>query len=341
MGSYIGKVQIGSNPLDQVALGDTLFGTCTTTDSTALKEITIPDLDRVINGIQIRVRFANGNTVDSNVQLKINTGSTVNTYTVDGDCTCSANDVIAFTWESDGTTSRWRVVGNSLTKTIKDYVSSVASGAISGIDSMVFKGTIGTSGATVSSLPTSGYTSGWTYKAITTDATNNFGLSTTPGDGQGPVEPGDLIIAISNAGQNQSTFQASHWTVVQTNIDGAVTGPSSATSGHIAVFDGTTGKLISDSGHTIATDVPANAVFTDTNTSYQYSLTNTQTTDAFTGIASSYNDQDQSTNSKLLASISNGVLILEKGITFSTTPAMTSTALSESAVQGPAVSSGT
>ena len=52
----------------------------------------------------------------------------------------------------------------------------------------------------------------------------------------------------------------SDWTVVQANIDGAVTGPASATDGHVAVFDGATGKLIKDSGITI----PSDAKFTDT-----------------------------------------------------------------------------
>jgi hypothetical protein len=43
-----------------------------------------------------------------------------------------------------------------------------------------------------------------------------------------------------------------------------VTGPASAVANQVATFDGTTGKLIKDSGFTIATSVPAGAVFTDT-----------------------------------------------------------------------------
>ena len=41
-------------------------------------------------------------------------------------------------------------------------------------------------------------------------------------------------------------------------------GPTSSADAHVAVFDGTTGKLIKDSGFTIAKSVPADAVFTDT-----------------------------------------------------------------------------
>lgn len=57
--------------------------------------------------------------------------------------------------------------------------------------------------------------------------------------------------------------------ISQVNIDGAVTGPASATDARIAVFDGTTGKLIKDSGSTIsdlttgATDI-ANAIHSAT-----------------------------------------------------------------------------
>lgn len=47
---------------------------------------------------------------------------------------------------------------------------------------------------------------------------------------------------------------------------GDVVGPASSVNGRIATFNGTTGKLIQDSGFTIATSVPADAVFTDTNT---------------------------------------------------------------------------
>ena len=58
---------------------------------------------------------------------------------------------------------------------------------------------------------------------------------------------------------------------IKTNADAiaaldakTVDGPASATANNIAIFDGTTGKLIKDSGFTIETSVPANAVFTDT-----------------------------------------------------------------------------
>lgn len=47
-------------------------------------------------------------------------------------------------------------------------------------------------------------------------------------------------------------------------IDIGVEGPASSTDAHVVVFDGATGKLIKDSGFTIRSSVPADAVFTDT-----------------------------------------------------------------------------
>ena len=55
-----------------------------------------------------------------------------------------------------------------------------------------------------------------------------------------------------------------NWFITHTNHDGQVMGPTDAVNNHVAIFDGATGKLIKDSGFTIASSVPADAVFTDT-----------------------------------------------------------------------------
>ena len=345
MGGYVGKLQLGSDSQNQIAFGDLLYGVCKTSASAANKEIEtadFPTFDRHIAGIQIRVKFTNGNTVTSNVKLKIKIGTDPVADDVIGDCTCDQNGVVTFTYDEWQNTvggplyHAWRVTGTNLTQSIKDYVDSQASGAISGIDSMIFKGTIGTTNANRTSLPNSGYTAGWTYKAITDDPINNFGLSTTIGFGQGKVEPGDLIIAIENAEDDQSTFQQSHWTVVQTNLDGTVTGPTvpagTTITNQVAVFSDNTGKVINYSGHTIASDVPANAVFTDTNTSFQYRVINN------TPVAV-YNDCSVTdSGGTVLASVTNGVLKIERGITFTTTNVMPSgMALSETSVAGPSL----
>ena len=101
-------------------------------------------------------------------------------------------------------------------------------------DAMIFKGTIGSSGATVSSLPDE-HSCGWTYKVITTGTYAGYSC-----------EVGDMIICIKD-GASASNLD---WTVVQSNIDGAVIGPSSSANNHIALFSGTTGKIIIDSGLT-------------------------------------------------------------------------------------------
>lgn len=112
---------------------------------------------------------------------------------------------------------------------IKTYVDNVVGAS----DAMVFKGTLGT-GGTITALPTT-YSVGWTYKVIT--------AGTYAGHA---CEIGDMIVAIVN--RSGSGNLNSDWTVIQSNIDGAVIGPASSTSGNFASFDGTTGKLIQDSG---------------------------------------------------------------------------------------------
>lgn len=123
---------------------------------------------------------------------------------------------------------------------------------VAAADAMIYKGTLGTDG-TVTKVPANGYKVGWTYKVIT--AGTYAGIK---------CEVGDMLIAINNGPVSGTTVVNADWTVVQANIDGAVTGPASATAGHIAVFDGATGKVIKDGTYTIATSVPSNAVFTDT-----------------------------------------------------------------------------
>lgn len=116
-------------------------------------------------------------------------------------------------------------------------------------DAMHFKGTLGT-GGTVAAVPASGYMSGDVYKIV------------TAGTYAGQVcEAGDLILAIADAVPDATEVNNAHWAVSQTNIDGAVTGPATASDAHVAVFDGTTGKVVKDSGFTLGVSVPADAVF--------------------------------------------------------------------------------
>lgn len=78
-----------------------------------------------------------------------------------------------------------------------------------------------------------------------------------------PVEVGDMIICTEDgtveATVDNYTTIATKWNVIQSNIDGAVIGPSSSTDAHIAVFDGTTGKVIKDGTYTIGQSVPSSS----------------------------------------------------------------------------------
>ena len=126
------------------------------------------------------------------------------------------------------------------------FVNNEIDNRIVSIQAMQFKGVVDSaSGLDADAKP------GWTYRA---------GAAFTLG--QEDVEIGDMIICTAAA--TTDPVAAATWSVVQNNIDGAVVGPDVSVDNHIATFDGITGKVIQDSGFTIATSVPANAVFTDT-----------------------------------------------------------------------------
>jgi len=63
------------------------------------------------------------------------------------------------------------------------------------------------------------------------------------------VEVGDMLICNtdSTVSGDQATV-GSYWNAIQKNIDGSVTGASSSVNNNLVVFDGTTGKVIKDSG---------------------------------------------------------------------------------------------
>ena len=154
------------------------------------------------------------------------------------------------------------------------FVHSVVNEKIAAADAMIFKGTLG-AGGTITALPAS-HKTGWAYKVII--------AGTYAGQ---KCEIGDLVVCLVDG----TVAKDSDWTIVQTNIDGAVTGPASSVANRVAVFDGATGKVIKDSGFTIATSVPPGAKFTDT----VYSHPTNHPATMITGLAKvatsgSYND---------------------------------------------------
>lgn len=159
------------------------------------------------------------------------------------------------TWESFAKLGSPAFTGTPTAPTAADGTNSTqiattafVQSAFKANDAMIFKGTIGSSGATVSTLPATHY-KGWTYKVATS--------GTYAGQS---CEIGDTIICVTDG----TSANDAHWTVIQANIDGAVTGPASAADAHVATFSGTSGKVIKDSGFTIGKSVPSDAKFTDT-----------------------------------------------------------------------------
>ena len=137
--------------------------------------------------------------------------------------------------EADGVIT---ITGPSLTDYPKrDEVTQEINDKLASNDAMLFKGTI-----TSESLPTT-FQAGWTYKVAT--AGTYYGVK---------CEVGDMIIAIKdgNSVTTSSSNFSTYWTAVQANVDGVVVGPTSSVTDRIAVFDGTTGKLIKDGGLTIS-----------------------------------------------------------------------------------------
>jgi hypothetical protein len=91
------------------------------------------------------------------------------------------------------------------------------------------------------------------YPAADAGDTYKVSVAGKIGGGSGPnVEIGDLLLCTADATSsgNHATVGTS-WTIQQVNIDGAVTGPASATDNAIARFDSTTGKIIQNSGATV------------------------------------------------------------------------------------------
>lgn len=124
---------------------------------------------------------------------------------------------------------------------LRQKTGSIISGGV------VFKGAL----TSTSGLPTIMYKAGWQY--VVKDAGTYAGKV---------CEEGDMVICIKDYASGSASN--SDWNVIQVNIQGAVTGPASSVANRVAIFDGTSGKIIKDSGFTIGKSVPADAEFKDT-----------------------------------------------------------------------------
>ena len=135
---------------------------------------------------------------------------------------------------------------------VKTFVDAAIAAAMGTIECMKFMGTVDAAGNVNSSedigsaiTTLTEYKKGWTFKASA-----NIPL-TVINIGGVPIESGDMLICISDA----TVYSSSIFSVIQTNTDGTVTGPSSSTNSTLVAFDGTTGKIIKE-----VTDIEGNPV---------------------------------------------------------------------------------
>ena len=125
-------------------------------------------------------------------------------------------------------------------QTAKDYADSILG---SNNNAMPYKGAV-EAGTTSPGSFTPTADVGHTY--VVTFGTGTYTDSVGYINGE-PVEIGDLLICKeSTPAATSSTWSQvrTKWTFVQTNTTGVVSGPSRAVVGQLAVFDSTTGKLI-------------------------------------------------------------------------------------------------
>jgi hypothetical protein len=145
------------------------------------------------------------------------------------------------TRDTDGTLAANSDTSIATQKAVKTYVDGIVSGGA--VDVMVFKGVIDCSADP-------------NYPAADAGHLYKVSVAGQIGGGSGPnVEAGDTLYCITD-----STASGTHagvganWVIAQVNVDGLVTGPGSAVDEQFALFDGTTGKILKDSGLSFDTD---------------------------------------------------------------------------------------
>lgn len=141
--------------------------------------------------------------------------------------------------DTDGTLTANSDTKLATQKAVKTYVDTIVSGGAT--DVMVFKGAID-----CSANPN--------YPAA--DAGNLYKISVAGkiGGASGTVvEAGDTIYCITDStGSGTQASVGANWVASQANIDGAVIGPASSVDSRVVMFNGSTGKLIKDSGLTLS-----------------------------------------------------------------------------------------
>lgn len=131
--------------------------------------------------------------------------------------------------DTDGTLAANSDTRIASQKAVKTYADAL----IAANDAMVFKGVTDCSGNP-------------NYPAADRGHTYRVSVAGKIGGASGiAVEVGDMFICLTDgtASGNQATVGTA-WSIIQTNIDGAVVGPASSTAGEFAFFNGATGKAL-------------------------------------------------------------------------------------------------
>lgn len=120
--------------------------------------------------------------------------------------------------------------------TAADVATQIAS-YVAAQDVMAFKGVIN-----ASANPN--------YPAADAGATYRISVAGKIGGASGTnVEAGDMLLClVDGTASGTQAGVGANWSVIQTNIDGAVVGPASSGSGNVPTFSGTAGKTLQDSG---------------------------------------------------------------------------------------------
>ncbi len=118
-----------------------------------------------------------------------------------------------------------------------------ADGLFAANDALVYKGAIDASASP-------------NYPAASAGHLYKISVAGKIGGGAGAnVEVGDSILCtVDGSAAGTQAAVGANWSIIQTNLDGAVIGPAVAVSGDFATFSGTGGKLIQDSGLALDTD---------------------------------------------------------------------------------------
>lgn len=201
--------------------------------------------------------FSNGKVTYGNISISESqvTGSAANTTLVDDLALKAPLASPALTGTPTAPTAATGTDTTQIATTA--FVNAEIASKMAQSDAMIYKGTLAGGSTGDYGALTPAADKGWTYKVTTAGKID--GVS---------VEVGDMLICNTDGtaaatASNYSTI-ASKWDFIQGNQDGVVVGPASAVNGNVVLFDGTTGKLIKDSGKTIGKSVPSDAVFTDT-----------------------------------------------------------------------------